>query len=124
MEEHVSPDQTELHWRRETATRAGLIVDAGAYFEASRKAMLKARRRIMLTDGKTAAPAGRLTDDLRMVAFDNSGGHYRRLWPLRVDVHPLPGRLPMIPDVFKGREIEIVSDVGRMEEVVTARVKG
>jgi len=37
-----------LHWRRETATRAGLIVDASDYFEAGRKAMLKARRRIML----------------------------------------------------------------------------
>ena len=35
-------------WRREKATRAGLIVDAKAYFEVGRKAMLKARRRIML----------------------------------------------------------------------------
>lgn len=39
---------TALFWRRETATRAGLIVDAKAYFEVGRKAMLKARKRIML----------------------------------------------------------------------------
>jgi phosphatidylserine/phosphatidylglycerophosphate/cardiolipin synthase-like enzyme len=37
-----------LCWRREKATRAGLIVDANAYFVAGRAAMLKARRRIML----------------------------------------------------------------------------
>ena len=37
-----------LCWRREKATRAGLIVDANAYFVAGRGAMLKARRRIML----------------------------------------------------------------------------
>ncbi|MDP1962792.1 MAG: phospholipase D-like domain-containing protein [Reyranella sp.] len=46
------PDSLEapaaLCWRRENATRAGLIVDANAYFEAGRAAMLKARRRIML----------------------------------------------------------------------------
>jgi len=43
-----SPDDTALCWRREKATRAGLIVDADAYFRAGRQAMLKARRRIML----------------------------------------------------------------------------
>ena len=48
MEATDSLNQTALHWRRENASRAGLIVDASAYFEASRKAMLKARRRIML----------------------------------------------------------------------------
>src|SRR6185369_8941198 len=45
------PDSAEapaLCWRREKATRAALIVDANAYFEAGRAAMLKARRRIML----------------------------------------------------------------------------
>ena len=45
------PDRLEspaLCWRREKATRAALIVDANAYFEAGRAAMLKARRRIML----------------------------------------------------------------------------
>ncbi len=41
-------EPTELFWRREQATRAGLIVDAKAYFEVGRKAMLKARKRIML----------------------------------------------------------------------------
>ncbi len=41
-------EPTELFWRREKATRAGLIVDASAYFEVGRKAMLKARKRIML----------------------------------------------------------------------------
>ncbi len=41
-------DTTAQYWRRETATRAGLIVDAKAYFEVGRKAMLKARKRIML----------------------------------------------------------------------------
>lgn len=35
-------------WRVEKATRASLIVDADAYFEAGREAMLKARHRIML----------------------------------------------------------------------------
>src|SRR5262245_13429178 len=35
-------------WRVERASRAALIVDADAYFEAGRAAMLKARRRIML----------------------------------------------------------------------------
>jgi len=39
---------TAQFWRREKATRAGLIVDAKAYFEVGRKAMLKARKRIML----------------------------------------------------------------------------
>lgn len=48
MRDDDSPDPANLFWRREAATRAGLIVDAGAYFEAGRKAMLKARRRIML----------------------------------------------------------------------------
>jgi phospholipase D1/2 len=48
MEANDSPDTTALHWRRETATRASLIVDAKAYFEVGRKAMLKARKRIML----------------------------------------------------------------------------
>ncbi len=43
-----STDTTAQYWRRETATRAGLIVDAKAYFEVGRKAMLKARKRIML----------------------------------------------------------------------------
>jgi phosphatidylserine/phosphatidylglycerophosphate/cardiolipin synthase-like enzyme len=46
-----APDSCEapvLCWRRESATRAGLIVDASAYFEAARAAMLKARHRIML----------------------------------------------------------------------------
>ena len=43
-----SPEPTAPHWRREKATRAGLIVDAKAYFEVGRKAMLKARKRIML----------------------------------------------------------------------------
>ena len=42
------PAAPDLCWRRENATRAGLIVDANAYFEAGRAAMLKARRRIML----------------------------------------------------------------------------
>jgi len=46
-EARAGPD-TALFWRREKATRAGLIVDAKAYFEVGRKAMLKARRRIML----------------------------------------------------------------------------
>lgn len=41
-------DTTARFWRREKATRAGLIVDAKAYFEFGRKAMLKARKRIML----------------------------------------------------------------------------
>jgi len=44
----ASIDTTAPFWRRETATRAGLIVDAKAYFEVGRKAMLKARKRIML----------------------------------------------------------------------------
>ena len=44
----VGPDEAPLCWRREQATRAALIVDANAYFEAGRAAMLKARRRIML----------------------------------------------------------------------------
>ena len=35
-------------WRIENATRASVIVDADAYFEAGRAAMLKAKRRIML----------------------------------------------------------------------------
>src|SRR5262245_30878155 len=35
-------------WRIEKATRASLIVDADAFFEACREAMLKARHRIML----------------------------------------------------------------------------
>ena len=35
-------------WRIEKATRASVIVDADAYFEAGRAAMLKAKRRIML----------------------------------------------------------------------------
>lgn len=48
MEADASPEPTALCWRREKATRAGLIVDASAYFEAGRDAMLKARRRIML----------------------------------------------------------------------------
>ena len=48
MEARDGADTTALFWRREKATRAGLIVDAGDYFEAGRKAMLKARRRIML----------------------------------------------------------------------------
>ena len=48
MKTSDSPDTTALHWRRESATRAGLIVDAKAYFEVGRKAMLKARKRIML----------------------------------------------------------------------------
>jgi phosphatidylserine/phosphatidylglycerophosphate/cardiolipin synthase-like enzyme len=39
---------TAQFWRREKATRAGLVVDAKAYFEVGRKAMLKARKRIML----------------------------------------------------------------------------
>ena len=43
-----SLDATALCWRRANATRAGLIVDASAYFEAGRELMLKARRRIML----------------------------------------------------------------------------
>ena len=41
-------DPTAQYWRRETATRAGLIVDASDYFEVGRQAMLKARKRIML----------------------------------------------------------------------------
>ena len=44
----ASTDTTAPYWRRETATRAGLIVDAKAYFEVGRQAMLKARKRIML----------------------------------------------------------------------------
>jgi phosphatidylserine/phosphatidylglycerophosphate/cardiolipin synthase-like enzyme len=36
------------HWRREEASRASLIVDADAYFQLCRVAMLKAERRIML----------------------------------------------------------------------------
>ena len=48
MEADDSTDTTAEYWRRETATRAGLIVDASAYFEVGRKAMLKARKRIML----------------------------------------------------------------------------
>src|SRR5438552_11415374 len=35
-------------WRIEKATRASVIIDADAYFEAGRAAMLKAKRRIML----------------------------------------------------------------------------
>ena len=46
--EHDSLDAAALYWRREKATRAGLILDADAYFKAGRDAMLKARRRIML----------------------------------------------------------------------------
>ncbi|MFN4014694.1 MAG: phospholipase D-like domain-containing protein [Reyranella sp.] len=44
------PESTEgaRFWRREKATRAGLIVDAKAYFEICREAMLKAKQRIML----------------------------------------------------------------------------
>mgnify|MGYP006210255037 CR=1 FL=1 len=30
-------EPTELFWRREKATRAGLIVDAKAYFEVGRR---------------------------------------------------------------------------------------
>lgn len=41
-------EPTELFWRREKATRAALIVDAKAYFEVGRKAMLKAQKRIVL----------------------------------------------------------------------------
>eukprot|EP01034_Spumella_vulgaris_P013688 gene13688-17473_t len=48
MRDNEDSEPVNLHWRRETATRAGLIVDASDYFEAGRKAMLKARRRIML----------------------------------------------------------------------------
>lgn len=48
MRDNEDAEPVNLHWRRETATRAGLIVDASDYFEAGRKAMLKARRRIML----------------------------------------------------------------------------
>lgn len=44
----VGGQAADLCWRRETATRAGLIVDAKAYFEVGRRAMLKARKRIML----------------------------------------------------------------------------
>ena len=48
MKASDSTDTTAPYWRRETATRAGLIVDAKAYFEVGRKAMLKAKKRIML----------------------------------------------------------------------------
>jgi len=46
--EALEGTDTAQFWRREKATRAGLIVDAKAYFEVGRKAMLKARKRIML----------------------------------------------------------------------------
>lgn len=32
--------------------------------------------------------------------------------------------IPMIPPIFRGREVVILSDVGRLEEMVTARVPG
>jgi phosphatidylserine/phosphatidylglycerophosphate/cardiolipin synthase-like enzyme len=46
--ERIDLATVDTAWRRETATRAALVVDAADYFEAARLAMLKARRRIML----------------------------------------------------------------------------
>jgi phosphatidylserine/phosphatidylglycerophosphate/cardiolipin synthase-like enzyme len=47
-DEPGSLEATHLCWRREKAIRASLIVDAKAYFEAGRAAMLQAQKRILL----------------------------------------------------------------------------
>src|SRR5678815_4163555 len=46
--ERIDTTSVDVAWRRETASRASLIVDAADYFALAREAMLKARRRIML----------------------------------------------------------------------------
>ena len=46
----IDPDTSESDsiWRTDAATRAHIVIDAAAYFEAVREAMLNARQRIML----------------------------------------------------------------------------
>lgn len=48
MEPTERPAIDGASWRRATATRAALVVDAADYFSAARLGMLQARRRIML----------------------------------------------------------------------------
>src|SRR3954465_6252868 len=48
MEPTESPPIDAATWRRASATRATLVVDAADYFAAARLGMLQARRRIML----------------------------------------------------------------------------
>ncbi len=56
-------EEPALYWRREKATRAGLIVDADAYFAAGALGDVEGRRRIMLIGWDFDARIGLLSDE-------------------------------------------------------------
>jgi phosphatidylserine/phosphatidylglycerophosphate/cardiolipin synthase-like enzyme len=77
-------------WRVEQASRAAILIDTKAYFEAAKAAMLKARRSIWLL-GWTFDPRTRLEPTGRAEPGDEVGAFLKRLSKERphLDVHIL-----------------------------------